>query len=211
MNSTPVTPVTPLAPLQLPSPLPPMTNLTPLCLEPETPVTPVAPLQRPVPLAPISNMTPLSLEPEINATHDNEEDGEIVWVSETEGYYRHDGVTYDFTIGVIEFNQAERFLAGEMGPDEFINSEILNGNTTETSVDEIAYQLNNSDYSPIEQRAFDCPVCMMSFTEEQKMFTTSCGHVFCNRCITEWTRSLVLAGTPNCSCPICRQVYHTHN
>ena len=47
----------------------------------------------------------------------------------------------------------------------------------------------------------ECPICLQ---ERAHLCSTSCGHAFCQPCLTRWIESMA-ADTTTVSCPICRR------
>ena len=49
---------------------------------------------------------------------------------------------------------------------------------------------------------FECPVCLKS---KNSKLVLECGHVFCRKCITEWSKKNKIQKITT-TCPMCRRV-----
>eukprot|EP01084_Bolivina_argentea_P135280 238414_1 len=60
----------------------------------------------------------------------------------------------------------------------------------------------------LNERAFDCPVCLDLLCEP---VTLSCGHTFCEHCVSRWIASHTSSRSRNkgkCRCPSCKALIH---
>ncbi|TFK33729.1 hypothetical protein BDQ12DRAFT_402053 [Crucibulum laeve] len=58
-------------------------------------------------------------------------------------------------------------------------------------------------------REMGCPICLEDFTEDKTVVSTPCGHIFCDKCLSESTAPPAGTGAfHQAHCPSCRTKYN---